>query len=471
MNKEQETVLSLPSSLKAEQAILGALLYNNLLYERISYLRPEHFFNPLHKKIFATILDMINKGQLATPITIAPIFKTDPQVIELGGDDYWVDLVSLVGPISHLSANGKYMYDLFLRREIIKISEKIEEKAKVFESDKNCENLIESVEVDLFNLASTGQQEKRAKTLASSLSIAIEQASKASKMSSLVGVTTGLADVDTHLGGMHPSDLIILAGRPSMGKTALATTMGFNAAKENAKNPETGAKVLFFSLEMSCEQLALRILGNETGISSDRIRKGAINHKEFITLEEKAKELNSVPFFIDDTAALTMAGIRTRARRLKRQEKIGMIIIDYLQLISSGKSNENRVQELTEITRSLKALAKEINVPVIALSQLSRAVEQREDKQPQLSDLRESGSIEQDSDVVMFVYRQAYYEARKKPQSGSDKMQEWQLNMSKIYNLADLIVAKQRHGPIGTIHLHFDENTTKFSNLGKEPTF
>jgi replicative DNA helicase len=467
---EHEISLTLPSSLKAEQAILGALLYNNLLYERIAYLRPQHFYNPLHSKIFETIVDMINRGQLATPITIAPIFQKDPQIIELGGDDYWVDLVSLVGPISHLASNGKYMYDLFLRRELIKISEKIEEKAKIFESDKNCENLIEAVEVDLFNLASTGQQEKRAKSLSSSLAIAIEQASKASKKSSLVGVTTGLADVDSHLGGMHPSDLIILAGRPSMGKTALATSIGFNAAKENSKNPESGAKVLFFSLEMSCEQLALRILGNETGISSDRIRKGAINHKEFITLEEKAKELNSVPFFIDDTAALTMAGIRTRARRLKRQENIGMIIIDYLQLISSGKS-ENRVQELTEITRGLKALAKEINVPVIALSQLSRAVEQREDKQPQLSDLRESGSIEQDSDVVMFVYRQAYYEARKKPQSGSDKMQEWQLNMSKIYNLADLIIAKQRHGPIGTIHLHFDENTTKFSNLGKDTNF
>jgi replicative DNA helicase len=271
-----------------------------------------------------------------------------------------------------------------------------------------------------------------------------------------VGVSTGLIDVDKHLGGLHKSDLLILAGRPSMGKTALATNIAFYASKHRP--------IAFFSLEMSAEQLAMRILAQESGISSDRIRRGAIGHADMNSLQNTAKQLANLPFFIDDTPSLTIAGLRTRARRLVRQEKIALIVIDYLQLINGGGNPEGRVQELSFITRSLKSLAKELNIPVLALSQLSRAVEQREDKRPQLSDLRESGTIEQDADVVMFVFREAYYEARKKPPDGSAKMGSWQENMSKIHDLAELVIAKQRHGPIKTILLHYQDSLTKFGN-------
>lgn len=458
-----------PYNLEAEQAILGSLLYNNLLYEKISFLKEEHFYNLLNREIFRTIITFIQKGLLATPITIAPIFKDNITIKELGGEKFWVDLVAQIGPIAHIGANAKHIYDLFLRREMIELANVISENATTFIAEKDAEKLIEEAEVQLFTLVTNKEGERKVKTFKMALNDAVTQAEKASKRSNLVGVGSGLDELDKHLGGLHPSDLLILAGRPSMGKTALATTIAFNAARIASKNKDEGGRVAFFSLEMSAEQLALRILGQETGITSDRIRRGAISQREFHILEEKAKELYEIPLFIDDMPALTMAGLRTRARRLQRQENISLIVIDYLQLLSMGKGSENRVQELSEITRGLKALAKELNVPVLALSQLSRAVEQREDKQPQLSDLRESGSIEQDADVVMFVYRQAYYEARKKPPSGSEKMQEWQATMSKVYNVADLIIAKQRHGPIGTIPLHFDENTTKFSNLNCEP--
>lgn len=456
----------LPNNQEAEQAILGALLYNNMLYEKVSFIKRDHFFNPIHKEIFATIENMIQKGLLVTPITIAPIFKDNEAIKSLGSEKYWIDLVSNIGPIANIEANAQHVYDLFLRRELILISDESISKANKFLVDKPAQALIEEAEMALFNVSVSDNSERKVKTFHDSLSQAVSQAKKASEQSSLVGVTSGLDSLDHHMGGFHSSDLLILAGRPSMGKTALATAFGFNAAKAFAKTQgKSGAKTLFFSLEMSAPQLALRILGQETGISSDRIRRGSISQKEFMQIEQSAKDLQSYGFFIDDTPGLTLAGLRTRARRLHRQEKIGLIVIDYLQLLSVGRGYENRVQELTEITRGLKALAKELDVPVIALSQLSRAVEQREDKQPQLSDLRESGSIEQDADVVMFVYREAYYEGRKKPPSGSEKMQEWQIKMSKIFNVADIIIAKQRHGPIGTINVHFDENTTKFSNL------
>ncbi len=468
--KNQNLQGQLPHNEQAEQAILGALIYNNLLLEKIPFLESDNFFVPLHKEIFAAIMTMIQKGLLVTPITIAPIFKDNQAVIDAGGEKFWINLVTNIGPIANIEANANHVYDLFLRRSLIFISDDSIAKANTFESNTNAQDLIERAEVSLYNVSTIRGGERKVQSLRSSLEEAVKQAKKASSNSSLVGITTGLDAVDQHMGGFHKSDLVILAGRPSMGKTALATAFAFNAAKSFHKDPETGAKVVFFSLEMSASQLALRILGQETGVSSDRIRRGAISAKEFALLESKAKELQEIPLFIDDTASLTMAGLRTRARRLNRQEKIGMIVIDYLQLLSAGRGYENRVQELTEITRGLKALAKELDVPVIALSQLSRAVEQREDKQPQLADLRESGSIEQDADMVMFVYREAYYEGRKKPPSGSEKMQEWQHKMAKIFNTADLIIAKQRHGPIGTINLHFDENTTKFGNLSTTHT-
>jgi len=456
----------LPNNHEAEQAILGALLYNNLLYEKVNFLKREHFFNPIHREIFSVIENMIQKGLLVTPITIAPIFKDNPAIKDLGGEKFWVDLVSNIGPIANIEANAQHIYDLFLRRELILISDDSIAKADKFDVDKPAQKLIEEAEMALFNVSMSDSVERKVKYFGESLQQAVLQAKKASEQNSLVGVTSGLDSLDHHLGGFHNSDLVILAGRPAMGKTALATSFGFNAARAFAQTSgKTGAKTIFFSLEMSASQLALRILGQETGISSDRIRRGAISQREFLQIEDCAKILQSYGFFIDDTPGLTMAGLRTRARRMLRQEKVGLIVIDYLQLLTTGRGSENRVQELTEITRGLKALAKELDVPVIALSQLSRAVEQREDKQPQLADLRESGSIEQDADVVMFVYREAYYESRKKPPSGSEKMQEWQNKMSKIFNTADIIIAKQRHGPIGTISVHFDENTTKFSNL------
>lgn len=458
---------SIPSNLEAEQSIIGALLYNNLLYERIFFLKSEHFYYKINQDIYEVILKFIMKGSLASPITIAPLFKDNVVIQEAGGEKYWIDLVTNLGPIANITANAKHIYELYLRRAMIEVSMDCIENMQKFDVDQTVNSIIDNVEMKIFKL----QQNLESRSILSFdevLKTVVDNAYSASTKHSLIGITSGLERFDKHLGGFHKSDLIILAGRPSMGKTALVTTFAFNAAKKYLTDPEIGAKVCFFSLEMSAEQLGLRILSQEAVVPSDRIRKGVISQIEFKQIEAVSKNLYDIPLFIDDTPALTMAGLRTRARRLAKKENIGLIIIDYLQLLRSDKSNENRVQELSEITRGLKALAKELNVPIIALSQLSRAVEQREDKQPQLSDLRESGSIEQDADIVLFIYRQAYYESRKKPQPGSEKMQEWQLKMSKIHNLAELIIAKQRHGSIGTVHLHFDENTTKFSNLNQE---
>jgi len=461
-------ILEQPHSQQAEQAILGALLYNNLFYEKIAFLEADHFYLPIHKIIYSTIVKMIYKGELVTPITISPIFKENEIIINAGGAKYWVNLVTNIGPIVNISSNAKHIFELYLRRSMINLSFDCIKDAKTFDVEKSVGQIIEHTESEIFKLTQKGVANGGISMFKDVVVQVIAQAKQASLQHSLVGVSTGLEKLDSHLGGFHKSDLLILAGRPSMGKTALATTFAFNAAKKYLNDKNTGAKVCFFSLEMSSEQLVGRIVAQEADIPSDRIRKGIISHQEFVKLEEKSKLLYEIPLYIDDTPALTMAGLRTRSRRLLRQENIGLIIIDYLQLLRSDKGfGENRVQELSEITRGLKALAKELNIPIIALSQLSRAVEQREDKQPQLSDLRESGSIEQDSDVVMFIYREAYYEGRKKPPSGSEKMQEWQLKMSQIYNKAELIIAKQRHGPIGNIELHFDEAITKFSNLDK----
>lgn len=455
----------IPSSIEAEQAIIGALLYNNLLFEKIAYLKKEHFFHKINQDIYEVILKLIAKGALASPITVSPIFKDHEVIKEAGGEKYWVELVTNIGPIANISSNAQHVYDLYLRRSMIEIAMNCIESAQKFNVDFPIKSIMDDAELKLFQLQNS-ENSSSMNDFQSVLKIVLEQAKEASQQQSLIGVTSGLDKLDQHLGGFHKSDLIILAGRPSMGKTALVTTFAFNAARQHLTN--LGAKVCFFSLEMSGEQLGLRILGQESKVSSDRIRKGIISQKEFQNLEAIAKELYGIPLFIDDTPALTMAGLRTRARRLMKKENIGLIVIDYLQLLRSDRSSENRVQELSEITRGLKALAKELNIPIIALSQLSRAVEQREDKKPLLSDLRESGSIEQDADIVMFIYREAYYESRKKPQSGSDKMQEWQMKMSNIHNVAELIIAKQRHGPIGSVFLHFDEGTTAFTNLHKD---
>ncbi len=459
-----------PQSLEAEQALLGALLHNNLAFERISeLLRPEHFSDPAHGRIYEAISNLINRGHIADPITLKEYFDRDDALSEVGGGQYLAQLAASVISVINTSDYGKKIYDFYLRRQLIDVGEGIVNEAHAYDLDVSATNQIEMAEKKLFDLATTGEQERGLQSFSISLKHALNSAEVAYKRDShVVGVTTGFKKMDECLGGFHPSDLIILAGRPSMGKTALATNFAFNASRANLEKKE-GAAVAFFSLEMSSEQLANRILGQESGLSSDLIRRGDIGKSDFPRLVEVSNRLNALPFFIDDTPALSVPAIRTRARRLKRQEGLGMIVIDYLQLIGSPgkKSSENRVQELSEITRGLKALAKELNVPVLALSQLSRAVEQRDDKRPQLSDLRESGSIEQDADVVMFVYREEYYLSRKRPTGSDDKVAEWEKSLGSVANIAEVIMAKQRHGPIGTVQLHFEGRLTKFSDLAE----
>lgn len=464
---------TVPYNIEAEQALLGALILNNGTFEHIAdFLRANHFSQKVHGVIFSAIAHSLERGRVADPITLKDVLNSDAEFLELGGYQYLVDLSDSVYSLVSVADYGRLIYDMYLRRQLIAIGHETIVDARVLDGDRVATNVIEDAERRLYNLATVGNSGQGAVSFGHALAQAITTAEVAFKRDShVVGVTTGFSDMDLTLGGLHPSDLLILAGRPSMGKTALATNIAFNAAKGYIENNKDGAPVLFFSLEMSAEQLANRILSSESGVSSDKIRRGAIRADDFPKLVDVSRRLGEVPLFIDDTPALTVTAVRNRARRLQRQHGIGMIVIDYLQLLtgsSKSGSDGNRVQEISEITRSLKALAKELNVPVLALSQLSRAVEQRDDKRPQLSDLRESGSIEQDSDVVMFVYREEYYEGRKEPTPGTDKHIEWQANMSKVHNKAEVIIAKQRHGPIGTVRLFFDGSVTKFGNLAKE---
>ncbi len=469
-------VKALPANIEAEQALLGALLHNNLAYEKISeFLIPHHFADAAHQKIFHIISTLIDKGHVADPITLKDYLTQAGSLEDIGGANYIVQLAKSVISLTNVQEYGRLIYDLFLRRQLINVSEEIREQAFNHDPAITARDQIEEAEKRLFDLATDGHSSTSFKVFKIALGAALTSAEKAFRRDShIVGVTTGIQDIDQLLGGMHPSDLIIIAGRPSMGKTALATNFAYNAARAFMKNKDkgAGAKIAFFSLEMSAEQLATRLLAQEAGISSDRIRRGELKDHDFARFVEVAKTLNELPLFIDDTPALSIASLRTRARRLKRQENIGMIVIDYLQLLSLtsllGKRSEGRVQEVSEITRNLKAIGKELDIPVIALSQLSRAVEQRDDKKPQLADLRESGSIEQDADVVMFVYREEYYLARQEPQPGTDKHREWQEKMAQVYNTAEVIVAKQRHGPIGNIKLYFDGMLTKFGNFKEE---
>jgi replicative DNA helicase len=468
-NIESDTSRFPPHSQEAEQALLGALLHNNMAFERIAeFLRPEHFSDPIHGRIYMAISTLINRSHIADPITLKEYFDRDDAFAEVGGGHYLAQLANAVISIINTEDYGRKIYDFYLRRQLIDIGEHVVNEAHTYDLDVSAIQQIELAEKKLFDLATVGVQEKGLQSFSSALKQALASAEVAYKKDShVVGVTTGFKKMNECLGGFHPSDLIIVAGRPSMGKTALAANFAFNAAHEVLDKKE-GKGVAFFSLEMSAEQIANRILGQEAGLSSDLIRRGDIGKSDFPRLVEVSNRLNSLPFFIDDTPALSVTALRTRARRLMRQEGLGMIVIDYLQLLagSGKKSAENRVLELSEITRGLKALAKELNVPVIACSQLSRSVEQRDDKRPQLSDLRESGSIEQDADVVMFVYREEYYLSRKKPTGGGDdKMAEWERSMSTVANIAEVIIAKQRHGPIGTVQLHFEGRLTKFSDL------
>jgi replicative DNA helicase len=461
-----------PHNIEAEQALVGAIMANNRTFEKVSeFLRPEHFSDPVLGRVFEAAGKLIERGQLANPITLRPFFESDADVAERGGAQFLVRLVASVVGIVNAADYGQLVHDLFLRRELIEVGEIMVNEAYRPDPDHRALDQIERTEQKLFNLASIGTTDRGFTPFKDALSAAILAAEAAYRREGqLTGVSTGFEDLDKLLGGLHRSDFVILAGRPSMGKTALATNIAFHAAKRFAEsNGEDGAVVAFFSLEMSSEQLATRILAEESRIGSEDIRRGKLSDRDFDGLVQASQTLARIPLYIDDTAALSIAGLRIRARRLKRQTKdrLGLIVIDYLQLLSASGNQDNRVLEIAEITRSLKALAKELDVPVLALSQLSRQVEMRDDKRPQLSDLRESGTIEQDSDVVMFVFREEYYLSRQEPAAGTDKHAKWQDDMEKVHNLAEVIVAKQRHGPIGKVELHFEGRYTKFSNLAR----
>jgi replicative DNA helicase len=477
-----------PNNLEAEQALLGAILVNNDAFYRVSdFLKPVHLYEPLHRRIFEIAGEIIRMGKTANPVTVKTFLKADEKVGDLTVAQYLARLAAEAVSIINAEDYGRAIYDLALRRSLITIGEDMVNIAYDAPLDMPPQSQIEDAERRLFELAETGRYDGGFQSFNDAVALAIDMAGQAFERDGhLSGISTGIHSLDGKMGGLQRSDLIILAGRPGMGKTSLATNIAFNAAPAYREvRDETGqvkviegAKVAFFSLEMSSEQLATRILSEQTQISSDRIRRGEVREEDFPKFVEAAQRLSRLPFFIDDTPALSVSALRTRARRLKRQHGLGLIVIDYLQLMRppAGSRSENRVQEISDITRGLKAIAKELEVPVLALSQLSRAVENREDKRPQLADLRESGSIEQDADVVMFIFREQYYleraEPKQRPDESDDKYNErftrWQDRCTKVYNVAEVNIAKQRHGPIGTVELYFDGAVTKFGDLVRE---
>ena len=480
---DDSAVAHIPHNIDAEQALLGAILFDNAAYERLSdQLTARHFYEPFHSRLFAAMEVHIRKGQLAEPIVLAEQFKRDPAFEELGGLRYLADLVDRAPPAANAPDFARLVYELSLRRELIRIGGDIAVAANQSDPELSAKDQIESAEQQLYTLAETGAPTSGLMTFDVALRGAVEMAAEAfGRDGGLSGVSTGLIDLDQRLGGLHGSDLIILAARPSMGKTALATNIAFNVAKSYAWEPQpdgtkktvNGGVVAFFSLEMSAEQLAMRLLADVSGVSSDRLRKGEIDASEFGRVRDAALDIQSAPMFIDATGGISISKLAARARRLKRQAGLDLIVVDYLQLVTTdaGNRSENRVQEVSQVTGGLKALAKELSVPVIALAQLSRQVESREDKRPQLSDLRESGSIEQDADAVMFIYRESYYLSRAEPREGTPEHLTWQEDMDRIHNLAEVIIGKQRHGPIGTVKLHFNADLTKFSNLARDGRF
>ncbi|MGQ0527414.1 MAG: replicative DNA helicase [Alphaproteobacteria bacterium] len=464
----------LPHNQEAEQGLLGALLIDNRALEKIGdFLREPHFFIPAHQRIYRAIEIFAERGQQASPVTLKNYFEKDEDLNDVGGPAYLAALAANVVSVINANDYARTIYDLHLRRQLVTIGEEVVNDAYDQALEVEATDTIERAEARLFDLAESGDSRGQFVTLKESVMVAIRNAEKAYNTDGHVtGVDTGLLDLNKKLGGLQSSDLLILAGRPSMGKTALATNIAFNAAKAYAESGgKEGAITGFFSLEMSADQLATRILADLSGISSDLIRKGQIKQDDFHAFVQASQTLVHTPLYIDDTPALSIQAIRTRARRLKRQHGLGLLVVDYLQLLrgtGSKQGIENRVQEVSEITRGLKAIAKELQIPVLALSQLSRAVEQREDKRPQLADLRESGSIEQDADVVMFVYREEYYLSRSEPEVGTEKYSQWQDKMNQVMNIGECIIAKQRHGPIGTVRLHFNPHFTRFSDLAQQ---
>lgn len=471
-------VAAMPHNLEAEQALLGCLMFDNAAFERLSdRLRGSHFFEPFHQRLYSAIEDHIRQGLLAEPTILMERFRQDPAFQEFGGLRYLADLVDRAPPAANAPDYARVVYDLALRRDLIRIGGDIIKEAP--EPETAALDQIERAEQSLYSLAENGKPSSGFISFAEALKGAVHIAGEAyQREGRLAGLATHLDDLDQKLGGLYPSDLLVLAGRPSMGKTALATNIAFNVARNyryditpEGRKSVSGGVVAFYSLEMSAEQLAMRILADASGVSSDRLRKGEIDASDYGRVRDAAIEIGGSPLFIDATGGLSISKLAARARRLKRTEHgLDLIIVDYLQLITTGENNgqKNRVQEISEITGGLKALAKELNVPIIALSQLSRQVESREDKRPQLSDLRESGSIEQDADVVMFVYRESYYLGRAEPKEGTEEHLKWQEDMDRLRHQAEVIIGKQRHGPIGIVKLSFDEDTTRFGNLARE---
>ncbi len=469
-----------PHNLEAEQALLGAILVNNEALDRVSgFLQPGHFYDPLHARIYETLATLIHAGKTATPITVKTFFENaEPIDANTSVPQYLGRLAANATTIINAAEYGRTVYDLATRRALIIIGEDMVNGAYDSAVDHAPKAQIEEAESRLYSLAEQNKYGQGFESFQSALVTAITMANSAfQRAGHLSGASTGLSDLDHKLGGLQRSDLIILAGRPSMGKTALATNIAYNVAKaykgergaDGEMQTTDGGIVGFFSLEMSSEQLATRILAEQAEISSEKIRRGMIDETEFRKLSEVASEMSRIPLFIDQTGGITVAQLSARARKLKRQHGLDVLVVDYLQLLSGSKRGDgNRVQEITEITTGLKALAKELVVPIIALSQLSRQVENREDKRPQLSDLRESGSIEQDADVVMFVFREEYYIERTKPAEGTPEFADWMTKMSQVSGKAEVIIGKQRHGPVGTVELSFEGQFTRFGNLARD---
>ena len=454
----------LPNNIEAEQAVIGSILVSNDIFDEIStIISSVNFYDPMHQKIFEAIESLVYKGMLANPITLKNYFEDEKD--DLNVPDYLVKITKFSTSVRQAVEYSKIIYDMFVRRELIKISEQTIDSAKLNELDTNGQTIIENSERLLFDLAEKGSFNSSLVKFDEAMKQTIEMASAAYKNEEgIVGVPTGLRDLDDKLGGLHQSDLIIIAGRPSMGKTSLATNIAFNAAQ---KLQESGKKssIAFFSLEMSSEQLSTRIISEQARISSNDIRRGRISDEQFDKFLETSKNIAELPLYIDETPAISIAAMSNRARRIKRLFGLDMVVVDYIQLMRGTTFNKDgRVQEISQITQGLKAIAKELAVPVVALSQLSRQVEQRDDHKPQLADLRESGSIEQDADVVMFVYREGYYLSRKEPREATVEHAEWQAKMNEVAHLAQIIIGKQRHGPIGNVTLEFEERFTKFKD-------
>lgn len=463
-----------PHNLDAEQALLGALLYDNEIYHRVAdWLKTEHFYDPVHGRIYETAADLIGKGSLADAVVLKTHFEQDDGLREIGGATYLAILIESAADSAAAPEYARIIYELALRRELIRLGDEMSRTAHT-DNDMAARQMIERIEQQLFVLAEEGTSSKGFVSFKQALADAVDTAAAAyERDGGLSGISTGLQSLDRTLGGMHPSDLIILAGRPSMGKTALSTNIAFDVARnyqfeiqpDGTKKTTKGGVVAFFSLEMSAEQLATRLIADYTGIPGFMIRQGTIDSTQYEEIRDAVLEIQSLPLFIDDTGGLPIAALAARARRMKRTHGLDLIVVDYLQLVTSSKAGEGRVQEISDVTQNLKALAKELDVPVIALSQLSRQVENREDKKPQLSDLRESGSIEQDADVVLFVYREAYYKEREKPREDTPEYLAWEEEFRRIEKLAEVIIGKQRHGAIGTAKMAFDGARTKFSDL------